>query len=94
MALTDNWRFEMTKEADKALNHLDKPVKQRIISYFENRVLKSENPRQLGKPLNGKLKPLWSYRIGNYRVITDIQDDRLVILAVNIEHRREVYERI
>lgn len=92
MALTNVWRFEMTKEADRALGHLDKPIKKRIISYFEDRVLKSGNPRQFGKPLNGHLKSLWSYRIGTYRVIADIQDERLVILAINIEHRREVYD--
>ena len=52
----------------------------------------AENPR-LGKPLQGELRPFWSYRVGDYRVVYEIRDDELVVLVVMLGHRREVYER-
>lgn len=52
----------------------------------------AENPR-LGKPLQGELRPFWSYRVGDYRVVYEIRDDELVVLVVMLGHRRGVYER-
>lgn len=92
MVSISSWSLEMTKEADKAFGKLDKPIKQRIISYFEKRILVDKNPRRLGKPLSGNLTGYWSYRVGDYRIIADIQDDRLIILVVDIDHRRQVYD--
>lgn len=92
MVLIDSWFLEMTKEADKAFGKLDKPVKQRIINYFETRVLNDKNPRRLGKPLSGNLTGYWSYRVGDYRIIADIQDKHFVILVIDIDHRRQVYD--
>ncbi len=86
------WRLEMSKEADKAFGRLDKPVKQRIINFLADRVLPTNNPRLFGKALVGKLAGYWSYRIGDYRVIADIQDNRLIILVVDIDHRRQIYD--
>jgi len=51
-----------------------------------------ENPR-LGKPLQGELRPFWSYRVGDYRVVYEIRDRELVVLVVMLGHRREIYER-
>lgn len=55
------WLLEMSKEADKSFNRLDKPIKQRIISFFEERVLLADNPRSIGKALVGGLSGYWSY---------------------------------
>lgn len=52
----------------------------------------AENPR-LGKPLQGELRPFWSYRVGDYRIVYEIRDRELVVLVVMLGHRREVYER-
>lgn len=52
----------------------------------------AENPR-LGKPLQGELRPFWSYRVGDYRVVYEIRDRELIVLVVMLGHRREVYER-
>jgi len=82
----------MSKEADKSFKKLDKPIKQRIICFFEERVLLADNPRTFGKALVGWLSGYWSYRVGGYRIIADIQDSRLTIVAVSIDHRRQVYE--
>lgn len=91
MVSTNVWKLEVSKEADKDLSRLDKPVKQRIVTFLQERVLPTGNPRQFGKALTGRLKQYWSYRIGDYRVIADIQDHRLTILAISIDHRRQVY---
>jgi len=64
MTSTKVWRFEMDKEADKDFGRLDKPIKQRIIDFFERRVLPSNNPRLFGKALVGCLSGYWSYRVG------------------------------
>lgn len=81
-----------TEAADKDFDKLDKPIKQKIISFFEERILVSPNPRSLGKRLQGSLKEFWSYRIGDYRVLTLIQDEEFTILAIRIAHRRHVYK--
>lgn len=91
MVLTNIWQLEMSKEADNGLGRLDKPVKQRIIDFFEKRVLPSENPRQFGKALTGRFVGYWSYRVRDYRIISDIQDHRLTILAISIDHRSKIY---
>jgi mRNA interferase RelE/StbE len=70
---------------------LDKPVARRIIDFLDDRVAKQENPRTLGKALTGPLGTLWRYRIGDYRVICDIQHRAVTILVIRIGHRREVY---
>jgi mRNA interferase RelE/StbE len=82
----------MTKTADKSFSKLDKPTRQRIIDFFEDRVLPSGNPRRFGKRLVGHWSGLWSYRIGDYRVIADIQDHRVTIVATDIAHRKQIYD--
>jgi mRNA interferase RelE/StbE len=71
---------------------LDRPVQKRILAFLEGRVLPSHTPKQYGKKLTGNLSPFWSYRIGDYRVIADIKDGELVILVVQLDHRRQVYD--
>ncbi|MGF3084332.1 type II toxin-antitoxin system RelE family toxin, partial [Streptococcus pyogenes] len=51
------------------------------------------NPRQFGKALTGQYKGLWRYRVGNYRVICDIVDNEMIILALEVGHRKEIYKR-
>ena len=58
---------------------------------FVTQRMNTDNPRRQGKALTGNLKGLWRYRIGDYRLIVDIMDEELVIIAVDIGHRREVY---
>ena len=64
----------MSKEADKAFSRLDRPIKQRVIKFFEERILPTQKPQQLAKPLTENLSGYWSFRIGNYRAICDIRD--------------------
>ena len=86
------WRIEYSKGADKEIAKLDKPIAQRIIRFMGSRVAKLENPRSIGQALAGsKLGCYWKYRVGDYRIIADIQDGKLIVMVVRVGNRREVY---
>jgi mRNA interferase RelE/StbE len=85
------WTVEFQLTAQKQIRELDPPIQQRILSYFRTRVLTAENPRQLGKALTGDKVGLWRYRIGDYRAICNIEDDRLIVVVLAVGHRRHVY---
>lgn len=70
---------------------MDKQNAKRILDFLEQRIAILEDPRASGKPLKGDLGVFWRYRVGDYRVLCDIQDGKLVILAALIGHRKEVY---
>lgn len=89
--LPTQWQLEFTPKALKDLKKLDKPLQQRLTSYLEKNILNCPNPRSKGKPLSGVLSNQWCYRVGTYRILTEIQDERMVVLAVGIGHRREIY---
>ncbi len=70
------WRIEYSKEAEKEIAKLDLQIAQRIIRFMGSRVAKLENPRSIGEALTGsRLGNYWKYRVGDYRVIADIQDE-------------------
>ena len=86
------WRIEYSKDADKEIAKLDKPIAQRIIRFMGSRVAKLENPRSIGQALAGsKLGCYWKYRVGDYRIIADIQDGKLIVMVERVGNRREVY---
>jgi mRNA interferase RelE/StbE len=86
------WSIEWTPDSKKQLLKLDRPIQKRILTFLARRVLPSDNPRQYGKKLTGNLSAFWSYRVGDYRIITDIKDNQLIILVVQLDHRRQVYD--
>jgi mRNA interferase RelE/StbE len=85
------WTIEFEQDAIRQLNRLDKTVRRRLLAFVENRVASGGDPRQLGKPLRGKLSGLWSYRVRDYRLICRIEEVQMVIAVVSAAHRREVY---
>jgi mRNA interferase RelE/StbE len=86
------WAIEYGKDADKEIANLDRQIAQRIIKFMGNRVAKLENPRSIGEALTGStLGDYWKYRVGDYRVIAEIQDARLIVQVVRVGNRREVY---
>jgi mRNA interferase RelE/StbE len=86
------WRIELSATAERVLARVGPTEARRIVTYLRD--IDRENPRRQGKPLTGgRFRRLWRYRIGDYRVICELQDDRLVVLVVDIGHRRDVYRR-
>ncbi|MBF0605397.1 MAG: type II toxin-antitoxin system RelE/ParE family toxin [Nitrospirae bacterium] len=87
------WRIEFDAAAVDAMRRMDKPIRHRILDYLKQRIAPSENPRQWGKPLRGDKRGLWRYRVGDYRILCQLIDDRLTVLVVDVGHRGRVYER-
>ena len=81
-----------SKEAIKSLKKIDKGQRILLYNWIEHNLINIENPRSNGKVLNGNLKDYWRYRVGEYRIIADIQDKNITIVIVNVGHRREVYK--
>lgn len=84
------WKVELTDTAAKQLARLDKTQAQRITKYLR-RLMQLEDPRDAGKALTGNWRTYWRYRVGDYRVVCEIRDNELVIVAVLIGPRSEVY---
>jgi len=87
------WKIEFDPAAIKELEKLDKPVEKRILKFLRDRVANLEDPRQIGGSLQGTRSGLWKYRVADYRVICSLEHDRLVVLVLQVGHRREVYNR-
>jgi mRNA interferase RelE/StbE len=85
------WRVEFDRDAARDLRKLDIQAQRRILRYLRERIATDEDPRRFGHPLTHELKGLWRYRIGDFRIVASIEDDRLVVLVVTVGHRREVY---
>ena len=84
--------MEYAPLAIKQLKKLDKHISALIIGWIEKNLVDCEDPRQYGKGLVANRSGEWRYRIGDYRILADIQDDKLVILIITVGHRREVYD--
>ena len=86
------WRIEFHPQAERELSKLDRVAARRVLRFLRDRVAVLEDPRSLGEALKGpEVGRFWKYRVGNYRLICDIRDQRVTILVVRIGHRRDVY---
>ena len=85
------WTIEYTATARPQLRKLDKRMARRIVDYMNERVARLGDPRNLGKALTGPLGELWRYRVGDCRVICDIQNDALRVLVVRVGSHDKVY---
>jgi len=86
------WAVELSEEADRELSKLDSQPRQRILKFLQQRIAKLDNPRRIGQALQGtRFGEFWRYRVGDYRVICKIEDDRLIVLVLRVGHRREIY---
>lgn len=90
MTLRKKWSFVFDHTADKQFAKLDQNTKVRILHFFE-RVLQSPNPKTKALQMTGNKKDFWRYRIGSYRVICRFEDEAMIIVAVKIGHRKNVY---
>lgn len=85
------WQIEITRTAEKQIKKLERVAQTSILRFLRERVQNANHPRQLGKPLHGDKGGLWRYRIGDYRLIRDIQDEKITVLVLRIGHRKDVY---
>ena len=82
-------KYDMT--AMNTIKKMDSSTSKLIRTWIEKNLINTENPRIKGKALTSDLKGLWRYRVGDYRILADIQDDKIVILILDIGHRSKIY---
>ena len=82
------WQVKYSAAALKALARLDPPVQRRILSFVESRI--TDDPRGVGKAMQGD-QHAWRYRVGDYRLVCDIQEASRTVAVVRVGHRREIY---
>lgn len=85
------YRLEVTSQFEKEFRKLDRYTQRMIKAWIDKNLMNCSNPRQHGKGLTANRSGQWRYRIGDYRIICEIEDDKLVILALTVGHRREIY---
>ncbi len=86
------WKVELSAQAVRELDKLDAQHSRRILTFLHERVAALDNPRSIGQALRGsRLGEFWKYRVGEFRLICKIEDDRVVLLVLRIGHRREIY---
>jgi mRNA interferase RelE/StbE len=87
------WRIEITHTAKKQLAKLDRQVQTEIVRYLRERISTDDDPRRYGEPLRKELAGRWKYRVGAYRLICEIQDDKILVLVLMVGHRSKVYDK-
>ncbi len=86
-----SYKVEYTRTAVKQLKKMDKKIASFIISYIEDKLIDCTDPRAYGKSLQGTHRDKWRYRVGDYRILAKIEDDKVIITVVEIGHRRDIY---
>ena len=89
------WRIEFEQSAAKDLKKIDPLQRRRVLTFLSERVSRLENPRSIGEALKGSaLGDFWKYRVGNYRIISSIEDEIVLILVLRVGHRKEIYRSL
>ena len=87
------YKVEYLPQVVKTLEKMNKYTKQILITWIEKNLVDTDNPRLHGKPLTANRTGQWRYRVGDYRIIVKIEDDKLIILVIAIGHRRDIYDK-
>jgi len=85
------WQVEFDRAAARDLRKLGVEAERRILRYLRQRIAGKGDPRRFGHALTADLRGLWRYRVGDFRIVAAIEDDRFVVLVVAVGHRREIY---
>ena len=85
------WQFD--EKALKNFKKLDKPVQVRVLKWLDENIQNTADPRLQGKALKGNFKILWRYRVGGYRIIADIRDEKLTVLVLQVAKRGDIYKK-
>ncbi|MCX6345895.1 MAG: type II toxin-antitoxin system RelE/ParE family toxin [Armatimonadetes bacterium] len=86
------WKVEWDERAVRDARKLEPQVKQSIIRYLRERISTDEDPRRFGKSLLADKTGLWRYRVGDYRIVCSIEDDKVVVLVLAVGHRSKIYD--
>ena len=86
------WTVDLLANAAKTLERMDATTRNRIRRFIRERLQGTDNPRERGKALGGNYTGLWRYRMGDYRLVCQLQDARLVVLVVEVRHRSDAYK--
>ena len=86
------YRLITTAKFDKKFSKLDRHTQIIIKSWIDKNLVDTDDPRRHGKGLTSNRSGQWRYRVGNYRILADIRDSELVIVTIDIGHRRDIYE--
>ena len=86
------WKIKITDEAAKTLIRLGGDAEKRINTYLFKRINHIDDPRLFGKQLKGNKRDYWCYRVGDYRVVCRLDDERKGIRVVDVGHRKEIYD--
>lgn len=86
-----SYDVRFTERADRELRKLDMPQCAQMMAWIKRNLIDCEDPRRTGHALTGDFSGLWRYRVGDYRIVAEIHDNELVILVVEVGHRRNVY---
>ena len=87
------WHIKIDEALEKPLRKIDAEIRKRIFSFLRERVVVSNDPRQLSEPMKGNFAGLCRYRVGDYRIICRVEDNTLTVLVLRIGHRRDVYKQ-
>lgn len=88
------FEIEFDPDAVKDLKKLDRPVQQRLVAFLKTRVATLDDPRAIGEALAGaRLGTYWKYRVGDWRIVCDIQGSRIIVRVLRVGNRREIYRR-
>lgn len=87
-----SWKIEVSEIAEKQLNKLDKAIQKRLVNYLFERIEGCKDPRHFGEALQANKTGLWRYRVGDFRIVCEIQDEKLIVLALTIGHRENIYK--
>ena len=85
------WTVEFLESASRSLAKLGREDQRRILKFVRERLEGEENPRRIGKPMQGNHAGRWRYRVGDYRLICNIEDGQLLVLVLAVGHRSAVY---
>lgn len=87
------WRIEVAETAKKQLAKLDRQVQVAILRYLREKIATKEDPRRFGAPLRRELTGRWKYRVGDYRLICEIQEEKVLVLVLLVGHRGKIYRK-
>lgn len=85
------WTIDYDPRVAKDLKGLDRPIQREILDYVETRIATASDPRQYGKPLQHSKRGLWRYRVRDYRIICQIEEQQLKVLVLSVGHRSTIY---